>query len=158
VTADSLATLCDREALFDIIRRTAALLDNEALDDWLALFAAESLYEIRTYGPEIQADMVWWHSNRDKLSAILAEAKEHVRDPGRRLHLITPISADVSDDRAVTLSHFGILRTDQGGNSAVYVAGRYEDSFVRQDDGWLYEAHRAVLDTRVLEPFTHLPL
>jgi 3-phenylpropionate/cinnamic acid dioxygenase small subunit len=43
VTADSLATLCDREALFDIIRRTAALLDNEALDDWLALFAAESL-------------------------------------------------------------------------------------------------------------------
>lgn len=150
--------MSDKEAIFDVIRLTAARLSDEALEDWLALFAAKSEYEIIAYGPEIRADMSWWKSDRDELAAILAEAKEHVRDPGRRLHLVTPISAEFNGDHATALSHFGILRTDADGNSTVYAAGRYDDCFVKQDGRWLYERHRAVLDTRILEPFTHLPL
>ena len=151
-------TLRDKDAIFDLIRATAARLDEERLDDWLALFAAESRYEINAYGPEIRADMSWWNSNREDLARILSEVKEHVRDPGRRLHLVSPISVEITGDRAAALSHFGILRTDTEGNSAVYAAGRYEDSLVKQDGQWLYERHRVVLDTRKLEPFTHLPL
>ena len=158
MSAVSIEALLDREAIFDVIRLTAARLDEEELDDWLALFAADSSYEISAYGPELQADMVWWQSNRDELAAILAEAKEHVRDPGRRLHLVTPISADISRDSATVLSNFGILRTDQSGNSHVYASGRYEDTLIRQDGIWRYEQHRVKLDTRILEPFTHLPL
>ncbi len=150
--------MSDRDAVFDVIRLTAAKLSDESLDDWLALFATESEYEITAYGPEIQADMSWWKSNREELAAILAEAKEHVRDPGRRLHLVTPISVDMDGDRATALSHFAIMRTDPDGNSAIYAAGRYEDRLIKQDGHWLYECHRAVLDTRMLEPFTHLPL
>jgi anthranilate 1,2-dioxygenase small subunit len=158
VSTDSLAALLDREAIFDVIRLTAARLDEESLDDWLALFAAESAYEISAFGPEIQAHMVWWQSSREELAAILSEVTEHVRDSGRRLHLVTPISADISGNRAVALSHFGILRTDQDGSSGVYAAGRYEDTLIRQDERWLYERHRVVMDTRIIEPFTHLPL
>ena len=45
-----------------------------------------------------------------------------------------------------------------GLGSAVYAAGRYEDTFVKREGRWLYEKHIAVLDTRKIEPFTHLPL
>lgn len=148
----------DREAIFDVIRLTATRLDDEALEDWLALFADDSEYEIKAYGPEIRADMSWWKSTREELAAILAEAKEHVRDPGRRLHLVTPISVAIENDRATALSHFGILRTDPDGYSTVYAAGRYADTLVRQNGTWLYVRHQVVLDTRILEPFTHLPL
>ena len=158
MSADNLAALLDREAIFDVIRLTAARLDKETLDDWLALFAPDSSYEISAYGPELQANMIWWQSNRDELAAILAEVKEHVRDPGRRLHLVTPISAVITGDNAEALSHFGIMRTDQNGNSTVYATGLYEDRFIRQDGCWLYEDHRVVLDTRILDPLTHLPL
>ena len=154
----AVATLLEQVAIFEMIRTTAARLDDEDLEGWLALFAPESCYEIKTYGPEIRADMSWWNSDRDELDKILMEAKLHVRDPGKRLHLVTPISVDLSGDRATALSHFAIMRTDPDGNSAVYAAGRYEDTFVKREGRWLYEKHIAVLDTRKIEPFTHLPL
>ncbi len=150
--------MTDRDAVFDLVRATAAKLDEEALADWLALFAPQSVYEIIAYGPEIKAQMSWWHSSRDELAAILEEIPEHVRDPGKRLHLVSPISAEVAGDRADALSHFAIMRTGRDGKTAVYAAGRYEDHLVRPNRRWLYERHRVVLDTRILEPFTHLPL
>ena len=154
----AVTALLEQAASFEVIRTTAARLDNEDLDGWLALFAPVSRYEIKAFGPEIRAEMSWWHSDREELEQILAETKQHVRDPGKRLHLVTPISAELSSDCATALSHFAILRTDPDGNSKVYVAGRYEDAFVKLGERWLYQQHTAVLDTRKLEPFTHLPL
>ena len=155
---ERLDRLLVREAIFDVIRLTAARLDAEDLDGWLALFAAESEYEIAAHGPEIRTGMSWWKSDRGDLARMLAEVREHVRDPGRRLHLVSPISAEPSGDHVAALCHFAILRTDPDGRSAVYAAGRYEDTLVREGTRWLYRRHRAVLDTRMLEPFTHLPL
>ena len=158
MSADPMSAAIEKESIFDLIRATAARLDDEALAEWLAVFAPGAGYEITTYGPEIGSEMAWWRSNRDELATILGEAKEHVRDPGKRLHLITPISAEISGNGATALSHFAIVRTDPAGKSAIYAAGRYEDRFIKADGHWLYEQHRVVLDTRMLEPFTHLPL
>ena len=41
---------------------------------------------------------------------------------------------------------------------ALYAAGRYEDELVREGGRWRYASHRCVLDTRMLETGTHLPL
>jgi len=158
LSVDALSILVEKDAIFQLIRTTAARLDEEALDGWLALFANEARYEIKTYGPEIKAGMSWWHSNRDELENILSEVKQHVRDPGQRLHLVTPISIEFLNERATSLSHFSIVHTDTEGNSKIYAAGRYDDTFIKQDSQWLYEKHCVVLDTRKLEPFTHLPL
>ncbi len=150
--------LIEKDAVREHIVRTARLLDEEALEDWLALFSEDGVYEIRAYATEIRADTVWWRSTRAELSAILAEARDHVRDPARRLHLVSPVSVEVSADRAEALSHFQIVRTDPDGASSLYVAGRYADALVKTGGRWLYERHRAVLDTRMLDSFTHLPL
>ncbi len=153
-----LAQLLDKEAIFDLIRVTAARLDDEALEEWLTLFAPDSFYEIAAASPEIQSAMSWWKSSREELEKILSEVTEHVRDPGKRLHLVTPILAEINGNNASAISHFSITRTDTDGRSSLYVAGRYEDELVKIDGRWLYASHRAVLDTRMVEPFTHLPL
>lgn len=158
MSESQIATLLAKEAVFDLIRLTAVRLDEEALENWLELFAADSEYEIAAYGPEIKSDMSWWKSDREELARILTEVHEHVRDPGRRLHLVTPISAEICGDRAAAVSHFGIFRTTQDGKTEIYAAGRYEDRVIKKNGRWLYQCHRVVLDTRMLEPFTHLPL
>ncbi len=154
----ALAELLDTEAIRALIGETAALLDREELDGWLALFAAGSEYELGAYGPEIKAPMTWWKSTRDELGKILDEVPQHVRDAGRRLHLVTPVSIAVAGETASALSHFTVIRTDRDGRSGVYAAGRYEDELVKQDGRWRYASHRCVLDTRMLETGTHLPL
>ncbi len=155
---DATIRLIEKDAVREHIMRTARLLDEEALEDWLALFSEDGIYEIRAYGTEIRADMVWWRSTYAELAEILKEARDHVRDPARRLHLVSPVSVEISADRAEALSHFQITRTDPDGVSSIYVAGRYVDSLVKANGRWLYDCHRAVLDTRMLDSFTHLPL
>ncbi len=157
-TESGLADLLDKEAIRALIQETASRLDREELDGWLDLFAAGAEYELTAFGPEIKASMSWWKSNREDLKKILDEVPQHVRDPGRRLHLVTPVSISVAGARATALSHFAILRTDRDGRSALYAAGRYEDELVRDGDRWLYAIHRCVLDTRMLQTGTHLPL
>lgn len=156
--AGALADVADKEAIRDLIQHAAARLDDEALEAWLDLFAAESEYELTTYGPEIRYSMTWWKSTRDELKSLLDEVHQHVRDPGRRRHVVSPVSIAVDGDQAAAMSHFAVFRTDQDGHSAVYAVGRYEDSLVKQGGRWLYRSHRAVLDTRMLDMFTHLPL
>ena len=154
----TLAELLDTEAVRALIQETAVLLDREDFDGWLGLFAAGSEYELTAYSPEIKASMSWWKSTREELKKILDEVPQHVRDPGLRLHLVAPVSISVSGETASARSHFVIVRTDRDGRSSVYAAGRYEDELVKEDDRWLYAIHRCVLDTRMLETGTHLPL
>ena len=150
--------LLDREAIRDLIQETAGLLDNENFDGWLELFAAQSEYEITAYSSEIKVSMSWWKSTREELGKMLDEIPQHVRDVGHRIHLVVPVSVSIASAKASARSQFAVLRTDREGYSNVYAAGRYEDELIKERDHWRYAVHRAVLDTRVLELGTHLPL
>ena len=148
----------EKEKIFDFVRLTAARLDEENLDLWFEMFAPVSSYQIATSSPEIETDMSWWNSNQDELKKIITEVPEHVRDRAKRLHLLTPISAEINENRASVLTHFSIFRTDTDGRSSLYVTGRYNDEILKINGDWYYETHNVKLDTRILEPFTHLPL
>ena len=153
-----LADLLEKEAIRSLIQETAVLLDCEELDGWIDLFAEDSEYALVTYGPEIKAAMTWWKSKRDDLKDILDEVPQHVRDSGRRRHLVTPVSIAVSGGTASAESHFVVIRTGRDGDSAVFAAGRYEDELVVERGRWRYASHRCVLDTRMLGTGTHVPL
>jgi len=153
-----LADLLEKEAIRALIQQTAVLLDREEFDGWIDLFALDSEYELVTYGPELRAAMTWWKSERENLKSVLGEVSEHVRDAGRRRHLVTPISITVSGATATAQSNFVVVRTDPDGSSDVYAAGRYEDELVSEGGGWRYAVHRCVLDTRMLGTGTHVPL
>lgn len=152
------AAVIEKEAVRDLLQATARLLDREELGEWGELFAPESEYELAAYSPEIRAAMSWWKTDRAALLQMLREVPDHVRDPAKRLHLVTPVSIEVSGDQATAISHFAVFRTTEEGASHVYAVGRYEDTLVKHGGRWLYAKHRVVVETRMLETFTHLPL
>tara|TARA_B100000586_G_C19819635_1_gene305759 strand:- start:20 stop:508 length:489 start_codon:yes stop_codon:yes gene_type:complete len=155
---DQLAILLEKEAVRDVIFATAHVLDEDDMTGWLNQFAEDGVYEVTAFGLEIKSDMVWWRSNRRELAKILSEVESHIRDTGFRRHLVTPISITLDGRRADALSHFSIIRTTPDGNSHVYAAGRYEDKLINEDGKWKYTLHKAALDTRMFEMFTHVPL
>ena len=153
-----LAILLDKEAVRDVIFTTARLLDEDDMAGWLNQLSDDGVYEVTAFGPEIKSDMVWWRSNRVELVKILSEVEGHIRDAGIRRHLVTPISITLCGWQADALSHFSIIRTTPAGDSGVYAAGRYEDKLINENGKWKYALHKAVLDTRMFETFTHIPL
>ncbi len=156
---DKSATLIDIVQVHRLVQQTANLLDKEDLDGWLALFDGQGSYEISSYSPELRRPQQWWLSDLASLTKTLAEVRQHVRDPARRRHVVGAGVVAIEEGVARVESPFSIYRTTPQGDSSLYVVGCYEDVLVRSTEGeWRYQLHRAVLDTRVLDAFTHLPL
>jgi 3-phenylpropionate/cinnamic acid dioxygenase small subunit len=152
------AHLADIEAIRDLVQRTAMLLDQEELDAWVALFDAEGTYELSAYSTEIRRWMTWQLSDRDALAAMLQGVEEHVRDPARRRHVVGMPVVELDGERAHVTSHFSLFRTTPEGQSSLYMVGGYDDHVVKRADGWRYLAHKVIVDTRMLDIFTHIPV
>jgi 3-phenylpropionate/cinnamic acid dioxygenase small subunit len=147
-----------KQVIGNLVQTTGALLDREDFKGWLALFDEHSQYELTAYSAEIRQQMSWWKSDRISLEKILKEIPRHVRDPGSRLHLVTPTSIDVSGDSARAISSFAVFRTTPDGETRVYAVGHYEDDLVMKAERWFYVTHKVVLQTRLLEAPTHVPI
>lgn len=145
-------------AIQELVQVTARLLDEENFQEWLKLFDSGAYYELRAHSTEIRQDMSWWKSDRAALEKIIDEISRHVRDPARRLHIVSPPLLYTSSGQVLGISNFAIFRTTPDGVTTVYAVGYYEDSFVERDSGWMYSVHKAVLHTRLLEVPTHVPL
>ena len=140
------------------IQNTAALLDEEKLSEWAALFAPTGRYEITSFSTELRRDLVWWRADYGELEKTLREVKRHVRDPASRLRVLGQPLIQVQEDKVSVRTAFSIYRTSRAGESSLYLVGRYEDQLVREPQSWRYKEHHVRLSTRVLAAFTHLPL
>jgi 3-phenylpropionate/cinnamic acid dioxygenase small subunit len=152
------ADCADIEAIRALIQRTAMLLDEEKLAAWVELFDAQGTYELAAYSTEIRRWMTWQLSDRGELEKMLKEVDEHVRDPARRRHIIGIPLIAIDGDRADATSQFSLFRTSPEGQSALYMVGCYKDRLVRRKQGWRYAAHKVIVDTRMLDSFTHTPV
>ena len=154
----ALAAVLERQAIQDLVVRTAILLDDENLAGWLALFDEDAQYELGAWSPEIRQAMSWWKADRAMLAKQLDEIAMHVRDPARRRHVLGGAQVDLAGDTATVVTPFSVYRTLPDGTTTLYLVGRYEDRLRRRCGQWLYTVHKAQVDTRVLDSFTHLPL
>lgn len=150
--------MTDIEAIRNLVQRTAFLLDEEKFDDWCKLFEPDGSYELSAYSTEIRKQMTWQLSDRSTLEKMLSEVDEHVRDPALRRHVIGLPVVELDCDSAMVRSNFSLFRTTPEGQSSLYMVGRYEDRVVKRSGAWLYAAHKAVVDTRMLDAFTHIPI
>lgn len=152
------ASAVDREAIRDLVQRTAILLDAERLPEWVALFDAGGTYELTAYSTEIRRWMTWQLSDRDTLAKMLSEVGEHVRDPARRRHVVGYPLVELDGDQASVTTHFSLYRTTPEGQSTLYMVGCYQDRIVKRGGSWLYAEHKVIVDTRMLDTFTHVPV
>lgn len=155
---DAQPYLLDRLAIQDFVHRSAALLDDEKLDEWIGLFDDNGTYELCAYSPEIRKWMIWWKSDRASLAAQLKEVNQHVRDPASRRRVVGTPMVEIRGDRARAVSPFAVYRTTPDGSTNLYLVGRYEDQLMKKSGVWLYVEHKAITDTRMLESFTHIPI
>lgn len=148
----------DLEAARTLVQRTAMLLDEERFEDWIALFDAQGTYELTAYSTEIRRWMTWQLSDRDALAKMLAEVGEHVRDPARRRHVVGFPLVELDGEQGRVITHFSLYRTSPEGLSSLYMVGCYRDRIVKRAGAWLYAEHKVVVDTRMLDTFTHIPV
>jgi 3-phenylpropionate/cinnamic acid dioxygenase small subunit len=148
----------DLEAGRELIARTAILLDDEKFDAWVELFDAQGTYELSAYSTEIRRWMTWQFSDRETLQKMLADVDEHVRDPARRRHIVGIPYLEFDGDHGRVKTHFSLFRTSPEGQSSLYMVGCYDDRIVRRSGSWLYAAHKVIVDTRMLDGFTHIPV
>lgn len=149
--------LAEKEAIRDVLQQAGALLDAEAFGEWIDLFVEGALYEVRAYSAEIGVDMEWMKLNREELQALLEQVSEHVRDLAQRLHLVSPVTVDIHDTEASSVSSFAIFRTTQDGVTQCYAVGQYEDTLVKREGVWRFLQRTVRLHTRLLETATHVP-
>lgn len=152
------ANLPDFEAARELVQRTAMLLDDEKFDDWLALFDTDGTYELSAYSTEIRRWMTWQLSDREALGRMLKDVDEHVRDPAQRRHIVGVPILELDGDHGRATSHFSLFRTSPEGQSSLYMVGRYEDRLVKRSGAWRYASHKVIVDTRMLDSFTHVPI
>jgi len=51
-----------------------------------------------------------------------------------------------------------VYRTTEDGRTGLYVVGRTVDTLIKTGARWLFRERRIILDTRMLEVHTHMPL
>ncbi|NIO09563.1 MAG: hypothetical protein GTO40_16800 [Deltaproteobacteria bacterium] len=82
----------------------------------------------------------------------------YVVDPAKRLHIVSNIQINAQGKSATVRSNFVVYRTTDDGRTSVYAVGHNEDEVVESNGSWFFQKRRVVLDTRLLEVHTHLPL
>ena len=150
--------LADIEAVRELVLRTAILLDDENFEAWVKLFDAAGTYEMSAYSTEIRRWMTWQLSDRDTLEQMLKDVEEHVRDDAKRRHVVGTPLVELDGEQARVTSHFSLFRTSPEGQSSLYMVGCYDDQVVKRSGAWLYASHKVVIDTRMLDSFTHIPV
>jgi salicylate 5-hydroxylase small subunit len=146
------------ESIRELVQRTAMLLDEEKFEAWTGLFEPQGAYELCAYSTELRRWMTWQLSDRETLEKMLADVNEHVRDTAQRRHVIGIPVVEFDSEGARAMCNFSLYRTSPEGQSSLYMVGRYEDRVVNHDGAWRYVAHKAIVDTRILDTFTHIPV
>ncbi len=143
-----------------LILDVARLSDEQRYRDWSDLFVDNAVYAAITYENLNDKGLYLFcdegiHSIRER-SAYLEGVWQVPR--GKTLHTVSNIEVtDISHDTAKARSYFVIYRTGDMEHSKLHACGEYRDSFVRQDDHWLFGERLVIVDTNLLPPeFTEL--
>lgn len=128
----TIARLEDRSAVESTVALLAQHSDARRLDDYLALFRADAVFEIEG------------RTRQDGLAAIRAARAPRMAEPTLRRHLVFPFRMDLNGDGAVVESHFLLVEGD--GTLALRSTGRYVDHLQRTGDGWKIARHTVFSD------------
>lgn len=136
--------------------RVRRLEDIEALKQLKARYAAycDADYDADRLAPLFTADAVWdggamgRYEGREAIRAFFASASRAV--PFAIHHVSNPI-LEIDGDRATGRWYLWQPCTFAQGDQALWMAGRYDDVYRRESDGWRF-AHVTV-ELRMLSPY-----
>ena len=157
--ADSLSDWVSRRAVEELLLRAARLLDESRVEEWTDLFTDTAQYEMLFQSKEIGGiDDYMMKLNKDDLVKRMTLVPNYVLDTAKRLHLVSNIHINLHGKAATVRSNFVVYRTTEAGRTSLYAVGHSEDEVVETNGSWQFQKRRVVLDTRLLEVHSHLPL
>ena len=146
-------------AVEELLLRAAHLLDEGRIAEWTELFSETAQYEMLFHNKDIGGvDDYMIKLNKDELVKRMTLVPNYVLDTAKRIHMVSNIQINLQGKAAAVRSSFVVYRTTEAGKTGLYAVGHCEDEVVETSTSWLFENRRVVLDTRLLEVHTHLPL
>ena len=143
----------------ELLFKAAHLLDEGRVAEWIELFTETAQYEMLFQNKEIGGvDDYMIKLNKVELVKRMTLVPNYVLDTVKRLHMVSNIHINLHGKAAAVRSNFVVYRTTETGRTSLYAIGHSEDEVVETDGSWLFQKRRVVLDTRLLEVHTHLPL
>jgi methanesulfonate monooxygenase subunit beta len=144
-----------------LIYDTVLLLDAKDFSGWLDRCADDFAYAIRSWSPELRAQITWLEHDRAGIENLVHHLPRHHTEPVllTRHATVYRIEPDAEGDEATAITALTIYHTqDDGGETSLFAVGRYYDRIIRTDDGWRLREREVELDTRSLGIGTQYPL
>ncbi|MFT5116000.1 MAG: methanesulfonate monooxygenase small subunit [Parasphingorhabdus sp.] len=150
----------------DTIYKACLFQDDEQWEEWLDLCDDSFEYAIKAFSPEIQYDMTYLSGNKTYMQAMTRMLPKHNTDhsPLKRHCVVYEVIVD--GETATATSSVLVYQTLLDGTNAhvdagetrLFVAGRYVDSFKLADGKAKFTSRVTQLDTRRLDKGSHWPL
>lgn len=149
----------EKQAINDLYFGSAALLNNGRFQEWVSLFSDNARYELLFRSAELGGveDYLMRYEKNQLLSRVTL-LPHYVSDTAKRLHVVSNIRVALNGNSANGESSLVVYRTTEDGRTGLYAVGLTVDKLIKIGERWLFSERRVVLDTRMLEVHTHMPL
>ena len=162
----------DRRDCEDLVRstiyRATMLLDDQKWEEWLGLCDDSFHYAIKSFSPEINADMIYLQGSRKDMSTMTKLLPKHNTDhsPLRRHTSVYAVDLAADAKTADAVSSFvvyqnmldGVNSHIDAGESRLFLIGKYYDR-LRIEQGQAHFIKREVrIDNRRLDKGSHWPI
>ena len=129
-----LQKVADELEIRNIIGRLAQLADGGDPDEYVSLFTADGIWEMKPSPGN--AGFPARTGRADIKAGVLERRANKVQGPGTHtMHVLTTTVVTLNGDKARVTSYMTFLK-DTSSNPQVAIAAFYEDQFVREKDGW----------------------
>lgn len=129
-------TLDDKQAISELLSRSAYALDMRLADMLAACFAEDAQFTLKIADAELVGPFV----NRDGIMALMTGSFEEQTD--QRRHVVSNVFFESEGaDRATVVSNLTLMGTEAG-TIRLISAGVYRDEVLKRDGQWqLYRRH-----------------
>ncbi len=151
-----------RERIEDFLAHIARAIDDDALEDWPAAFTEDATYRIIPREGFEAGEPVGILSCQGRgmmQDRVLALRTANIFEPHSYCHLLARPLLTAGADRAIAArTSFALYRTQQGGSTELFAAGKYLDRIVEQDGALRLAARDVVLESRRVDILIVLPI
>ena len=152
-----------REALSDCMAEYAAAIDDDRLEDWLALFTEDCDYRIITRENVEQglSNVLMWCDNKNMLRDRVASYR-HVNEYNLHWdrHVVGPLRyTAAASDRWSFEAAYSLFQTEREGASRLFSVGRYKiDARINQNGAPLLRTVIVIADTGLVPSLLATPI
>jgi len=150
-----------RETVEDLHSRYCHILDDDRLEAWPDLFAADGKYRIATAENEARGlplPVLSCDSRAMMRDRIQSLRHANIYEPQRYRHIVSSILIEKLDEKtARSTANFVVIRIMHTGETVVFASGVYRDRIVLAPAP-LYEERVVICDSRRFDTLLAIPL